>query len=518
MNLQSTDEVIKHAQSEAALGEIVERLKSARAKAKVPLWCSFLAMLTLLLVTIQFILSRGSIKDPDIWWHLRNAQYLFTQHQLPRADMFSFTVAGHAWMNHEWLSEVPYYLGWELAGLAGIEAVMFAVIALIFLGLLYICYQESRNYKASVLACSFVSFLAAVSYGPRTILFGYLCLVGLLIIMQRFRQKGAAPLWLIPLLFCVWINTHGSWSLGVIMFCVIAAAGMVEGSWGLVDSTKWTQEQRKALIYTGVASAAALFVNPYGWRLVFYPLDLALRQKMNIAHVAEWVSVNFHDTRGKLVLVLLLALLASALIKRTRWTLAECGMVAFALYSGLTYIRFLVLLAIVIAPVLARILDFVPAYRPHDDTPVINAIVMCAMVAGIAYFWLNNDSLQERLAQEYPVTAVRYLKSHPPAGPLLNFYLWGGYLGWSNPDLKVFVDSRVDIFEYAGVFQDYLKLLDLDQSKAILQKYKSRYVLFPHPGGYSESSLGYTLAHDSEWKVIYEDPTSVLMERADWHP
>ena len=56
----------------------------------------------------------------------------------------------------------------------------------------------------------------------------------------------------------------------------------------------------------GIASAAALFVNPYGWRLVFYPLDLALRQKMNIAHVAEWVSINFHDMRGKLVLVLLL--------------------------------------------------------------------------------------------------------------------------------------------------------------------------------------------------------------------
>ena len=479
---------------------------------------SFLTMLAFLLVTLEFIMTRGSVLDPDIWWHLRNAEYLFQHHQLPRADMYSFTVAGHPWINHEWLAEIPYYLAWRAGGLSGINAMMFATISLIFLGLLYLSYIETRHFKAAIVACSFLTFIASVSFGPRTILFGYLYLVLLLIILQRFRQKGSAPLWLIPPLFCLWANTHGSWSLGLIVFSIITAAGFVQGSWGRVDAERWTPSQMGKLVVTGLASIAALFVNPFGSRLVLYPLDMAFRQKLNISHVAEWVSVDFHDLRGKLVLALVLSLLVSALVRRTRWRLGEIALVLFALYSGLTYIRFLFLLAIVIAPVVTKILDFVPQYRPEADTPIINALVICLMVGSIIYYWPRSPELQKSISERYPAEALVYLKAHPPNGNVLNFYLWGGYLGWKDRELEVFVDSRVDIFEYAGVLKDYLDLLGLEQSKAILDKYKIRYVLMPQPGGYSESAMTYVLEHDPEWKAIYSDKLSVFMERVDPTP
>ena len=479
---------------------------------------SFLTMLAFLLVTLEFIMTRGSVLDPDIWWHLRNAEYLFQHHQLPRADMYSFTVAGHPWINHEWLAEIPYYLAWRAGGLSGINAMMFATISLIFLGLLYLSYIETRHFKAAIVACSFLTFIASVSFGPRTILFGYLYLVLLLIILQRFRQKGSAPLWLIPPLFCLWANTHGSWSLGLIIFSIITAAGFVQGSWGRVDAERWTPSQMGKLVVTGLASVAALFVNPFGSRLVFYPLDMAFRQKLNISHIAEWVSVDFHDLRGKFVLALLLTLLVTALLRRTRWRLAELGLVLFALYSGLTYVRFLFLLAIVIAPVLTRILEFVPQYRPKADTPLINALVICLMIGSIIHYWPTSAEMQKSISEKYPTQALTYLKAHPPDGPVLNFYLWGGYLAWNDRDFKVFIDSRVDIFEYAGVLKDYLDMLELERSKAVLAKYDIRYVLFPHPGGYSESPLTFTLQHDPEWKTIYSDDLTILLEKSGTSP
>ena len=173
-----SDTDLRETKSQAGLGR------------RLQLAFSFLTMLTFLLVTLQFVMTRGSIADPDIWWHLRNAEYLFQNHQLPRQDLFSFTVPGVPWINHEWLAEVPYYLAWRAWGLAGINVVTLLVIELIFLGLLYLCYQESGHFKASIAACCFCTFLAKVSYGPRTILFGYLYLVILLIILQRFRRKG----------------------------------------------------------------------------------------------------------------------------------------------------------------------------------------------------------------------------------------------------------------------------------------------------------------------------------------
>ncbi len=472
---------------------------------------SFLVVLTFVALTLIFILfvtGHGKVADPDIWWHLHNADYLIHHHSLPNYDTYSFTVAGHPWMNHEWLADLPYYFAWRVLGLSGIADVTFFLLSLIFLGVLYLSHRECGNYKAAVLASAYAVFLGRVSFGPRTILFGYAYLVVLLIILQALRKKGTAPLWLLPPLFCLWVNTHGSWFIGMIIFSIIVGAGMVRLKWGLIDSEPWTASQRKNLLLAWGASVAALFVNPFGARLVFYPLDLAFRQTLNIEHVEEWMSVNFHDARGKFVIVLLIILLVSSLLRPRRWTLSELGVSLFVLYTGLTYIRFLFLLGIVIAPVLAKILDFVPPYRRELDTPVINTFAILLMVVGMLYYWPRESQLQRSVDDQYPVQAVAYLQAHPPSGPVVNYYLWGGYLNWKDPDLKVFIDGRADIFEYAGVLKDYLALLEVGDSETILDKYKARYVLFPH-----HEQFTYLLEHDPKWKTVYSDRLSVLLER-----
>ncbi len=269
----------------------------------------------------------------------------------------------------------------------------------------------------------------------------------------------------------------------MIAFGIFVAAGLVEGKWGQLHSEKWTPAQWRKLLPVGLASGAALFVNPFGYRLVLYPLDLAFRQKLNIAHVSEWVSVDFHDLRGRLVFLLIVTLLLGSLLRKRRWNLAELGLLLFALYSGLSYIRFLFLLGIVAAPVIAKILDFAPPYRLEEDTPRFNAFVILLMVAGILYYWPGSAELQRS---------------------------WGGYLGWNDRDLKVFLDSRVDIFEYAGVLKDYFEVLGIQNSKAVFDKYEIRYILFPQ-----KEIITYTLEHDPEWKVLYRDSMTVLLERVD---
>ena len=472
---------------------------------------SFLAVLTVLLLGWEFHFIGSDLNDPDIWWHLRNAQYLFQTHHLPAHDMYSFTVAGHAWVSHEWLSEIPYYLAYRALDVAGLKVMTLILIDLISLLLLYLCYQESRNFKASIVACLFSSLLATVSFGPRTILFGYVYLVIELIILQRFRQRGHAPLWVLPPLFCLWINTHGSWSLGMILFALLGASGLVGGAWGRIESQRWTPEQLRKLAISGAASLAALFINPFGWRLVFYPFDLAFNQRLNITHVAEWVTVDFHTFRGKLVLALIVGLLLSTLIRNRRWKLGELLIFLFALYSGLTYLRFLILLGIVVAPIVAQTLDFFPRYRPYEDTPRLNTVVILLMIAGMIYAWPRNAKVEKSIAEAYPVGVVPFLQSHPLHGNMLNYYLWGGYLGWHNPQIKDFVDSRVDIFEYEGVLKDYLDILSLNNIDTIINKYKIRYVLFAPGEGFT-----YALQHDPQhWKLLYQDKVCLLFERLD---
>lgn len=488
-----------------------EKVAESSTQTRKKIWevVSFPVVLTFILLTLVFTLGHGLIGDPDIWWHLHNADYLIQHHSLPRYDLYSYTVPGHPWINHEWLAELPYYVAWRALGLSGIDALSVATLSFIFLGVLILAYRESGNFKAAVLATVYAIFLGRVSFGPRTILFGYAYLAVLLLILQRFRQKGNAALWLIPPLFCLWVNTHGSWSLGLIIFSVTIAAGLFPLRWGMVESEVWTAGQRKSLLICWCASVALLFANPFGARLVFYPLDLAFHQKTNIEHVAEWVSVDFHGLRGKIVLGVVIILLLSTLLRPRRWSLGQLAVLLFALYSGLTYIRFLFLLGIIVAPVLAKILDFVPPYRPERDTPLINLAAVLVMIAGIAYYWPHPSRLQNTVDNRYPAQAMSYLKTSLPRGRILNTFLWGGYINWKDPDTKVFIDSRVDIFDYTGVFKDYLDILSLNNSYALLDKYKIRYI-FLQPN----EPLTYVIQHNPDWKTIYSDKVSVLMERA----
>jgi hypothetical protein len=470
---------------------------------------SFPAMLITTLAGFVFAVARRGVGDPDIWWHLRNAEYLLTHHQLIHVDMYSFTVTGRPWVNPEWLAEVPYYLAWRLFGLVGIETVQLLVTEAIFFGLIYLCWRHSRNIKAAILACYFGVFLAVVNFGPRTILFGYLLLMVLLIVLERFQSQGRGPLWLIPLLFCVWINTHGSWSLGMVVFGLVVAGGLIEGRWGKAEAVRWSPSQLRKLLLVFGASVAALFANPYGWRLVFYPVDMAFHQKLNIAHVEEWQSVDFHDARGKIVLILLLALVLGALLSRHKWQLTELGLVLFGLYSGLTYERFLFLAVILVTPLLAKFLDVVPAYQREIDKPLLNFIIMAGILVVVIRGLPSTKGLRQSVDKVYPAEVLPFLKAHPPDGPVLNDYLFGGYLGWKDPQFKDFVDSRVDIFEYGGVFKDYIDLIGIKESRSVLDKYGVRYVLFSR-----DEPLTYVLRQDPKWKVMFDGKVCVLFERA----
>ena len=69
--------------------------------------------------------------------------------------------------------------------------------------------------------------------------------------------------------------------------------------------------------------------------------------------------------------------------------------------------------------------------------------------------------------------------------------------------------ARVDIFEYSGIFADYLDIMGLKNSLQLLRKHNIRYVLFAR-----EKPLTYLLRNSADWKVIYQDKVTVLFERS----
>ncbi len=460
-----------------------------------------------LLSAVVFGFCVKQFAEPDLWWHLRNAQNLVEHHSFSRADTYSFTAAGLPWLNFEWLSEVPYYLAFKMWSLQGVLLVSILLAVLIFAGVYYLCCLYGADCKDAVLATLLAIFLGVISIGPRVLLFGWLCMVALLLLLERFRRTGKG-LWLLPIVFALWVNLHPSWIFGIVVLLLVIACGLFEGQWGLIVATRWTRSQLRNLLLALAASLAALFVNPFGYKLVLYPFDFLFRQPANMQFVEEWQSVNFSTGNGKLALFLVFALLLAVLFSRRHWRLQDVLLTAFALWVGLSHVRLLFFAGLVIPPILAPHLKLFPPYDPDLDKPWLNAAIMAAIAASLIFLFPSTTKLQQQIDDSYPTAALRFMQQQNMHGRLFNQYVWGGYIEWQAPELKPFIDGRADIFVYNGVFDDYFRAALMRQPLEILDKYHIDYALL-EPG----RPLAYLLEHSPSWALVHQDKVAILFER-----
>jgi hypothetical protein len=451
----------------------------------------------------------GPMEDPDIWWHLRNASDLLRTGHFIRTENWTFTVSGKPWINFEWLAELPYYFTYRHLGDLGLYLVMMFLVSAIIAGIYCLGCLRSLDCKAAFMA-SFVGLhFVTVSLGPRTLLFGWLFLVIELAILWGLERGRDYTLWLPPL-FLVWINTHGSWLVGFVLMMVFFACGFFKGEWGSIYATPWTPRQKRKFILIVAASFILVFINPYGWRLVAYPLDVAYQQKLTIQHIEEWFSINFHNFRGKSVLATLILFGVLQLVRRRRWSLQDLAFVLIAIYGAFTYVRFVFLLGIVITPLLA--MDFrgvLGDYEPHKERRSVNAVAFAVLLAVVAATWPSGKKLHAAISAQYPEKALPYIRTLADQGHVFNDFGWGGYLVWNVPEMQDFIDGRVDIFVHDGIMSDYMQTIGIQDSFAVLDKYQIRYVLLE-----KKLPLAYLLEHSQDWKISYQDEHTVVFARA----
>jgi hypothetical protein len=118
--------------------------------------------------------------------------------------------------------------------------------------------------------------------------------------------------------------------------------------------------------------------------------------------------------------------------------------------------------------------------------------------------------LDEALSRVYPRNAVLYLRQHPTARRIYTGDGWGCYVLWAlGPQQKVFVDGRLDVYYYAGVFEDYVEIDTLGRRTGFLmQKYGIDAFLVGR-----RTELRRYLASKPDWERVYEDKISTIFVR-----
>jgi len=347
--------------------------------------------------------------------------------------------------------------------------------------------------------------LAAASFNLRPQMLGYLFLILTLIALELFRQGKQRTVWLLPMLFLLWVNTHGSWIVGLATVALYFGAGLVSFQIGSLEARRWTNSERLRLEIVFLLSLAAIPITPYGARLAAYPFTVASTLPISVANILEWQVMPFNLGGGKLFLALVLGFFLAQVAFRFSWRLAELLLFLFGTALACMHIRFLLLFVPFFAPLAATMLArCLPAYNKQKDQYLLNLALMAGVVIAMAHYFPSKADMEKKVAAQFPVQALEYMRLHSVPGLLFNSYGFGGYM--IEAGYKTFIDGRSELFEQTGVLGDYVHITFLRPGALqVLGGYGIQSCLVQRDEPFST-----LLASSPDWKRVYSDQLSAL--------
>jgi hypothetical protein len=323
----------------------------------------------------------------------------------------------------------------------------------------------------------------------------------------------------------VWVNVHGGFLVGFVLWGIyIIGAGWTwfRAKEGRIEEVlqKFSAANRlRGLAWVGALSAAASFVNPYGWKLHAHIYSY-LSNRFLMDHIEEFQSPNFHGVAQRCFLVLLLIVMAAVAVRGQGLRLSLGLTILFAVYAGLYASRNIpvssILLVMVVGPLLP---GFAQKFSQRMETvevglrghgwPVL-AIVLTLSLAANGGRAGNNQFIQAGFgSKRMPVEAVNYLEQHEVKGPVLTPDYWGGYLIYRlYPKARVVVDDRHDLYG-EQFFKSYLKMMHVERGwQEFLDTHATSCVLMPR-----DAALASILIETKGWKTAYADDVAIVLVR-----
>ncbi|MFQ5735254.1 MAG: tetratricopeptide repeat protein [Thermodesulfobacteriota bacterium] len=462
--------------------------------------------------------------DTDILWALRSGEWIVSHSRVPATDPFSYTFAGHPWVDFTWGFQVLAHLFYAyLGGWAGLFLLQVGLVSLT-LAALFINLRLLTGRLWLAVAVLFLAFVGAhTRFFVRPHLFEFF-FVTLYLLLFTLHEKRSNPIYLYLLVPAqvVWINMHSSAVLGTfIAFSYFGGQVIDEFRQGGYSFRLDLSSRARRYLLAAVAMPVASLVNPYGPRLLLFPfVHNSPGNADAIRHIGEWIRPQFKELffyfypfpLDHFAFIVLLVCTAAALaLSFKRVKARDLMLLAAALYMGVSHVRWLGLFCFFAAPVLAANIAPVLAQRPGH----LRALRWCAaLLAVFLAAVMFRDYLGAAKAADrglglkhgsYPSGTVEFMKREHLAGNIYNEYVYGGYLIFYYPELKVFIDGRTPT-----VYSPYFF-------------WKSR--LVTDPGRWSRLTGEYSIdmaliklrdplcgkLHDNEgWKAVAFDDTSIL--------
>jgi hypothetical protein len=461
--------------------------------------------------------------DTDTWWHLAAGRWMVENRQLLTTDPFSLTRAGEAWTNPSWLAQLLLYGTYKLGGLPGLNVLTALMVTLAF-ACTWPVMAGPGLLRAFVLVGA--AAVSGIYWSARPQIVSFALTGACLLVLEKGRSDR--KWWIaVPVLLALWANIHGGFIIGLMLVGICLGGELIEAvSDRLASGAAWRMlwAHRKTAVLTLLAlllaSAAFVSFNPYGPRLLTYPVQTVSIGTLQTA-IDEWQSPDFHRQDTLPFLAMLLGTMLLIALSPRRKTGRE--MLLFVALAGLALVarRNIALFALCLAPAVAQhawaILESLIRTKRVPDPKAVQPpaarlanLALLGLLAAAAVVKMIEPLSVERnvlaVRDQQPLGAIAYMKESRPAGPLFNSYTWGGYLIWDVwPEYLTYVDGRTDLFD-DQVLSEYLTVWNGDEGwEGILRSRGVQLALLePHAPVVDQMTT-------AGWALLHADPQAVLL-------
>jgi hypothetical protein len=474
-----------------------------------------LSSLLILVATIAFE-SRTTVRDPDLWWHLKAGDWIVEHHAVPYVGIFSRTAATRPWIAYSWGYEVLMSRSYAWFGLIGFAMFGILLTMAVTLVLFWMLYRLCGRFWVAWLLAFIGSFAYLFSLMPRPVFVTMILFTIMLTFLLEAQRTGRMQLlWWLPVIFVFWANIHIQFIYGLAVVGLFMGINLLQRLASRVgiepDFIQAPTLPPSGLIVVLFACFAATFMGPYTYHL-YRVVATYSNSRVPYLMIQELSAFDFNIFTHYVLL-----LLTTAAFFAVGWSrkldLFKISLLTVASVVAFRTQRDAWFLGICAATYIADIAGL----RAGESAPT--PVLKPSELAGVGVFlaimlWLtahntgfNTNDLDHSISHEYPVDAVNFVRQNSFAGPLYNNLDWGGFLIWYMPQYPVTVDGRNDLYG------DELDMVIYNSSQG--ESYRSdpylneaRLVLLS-----SKLPLASLLTIDSRFRLVYTDGISVVFVR-----
>jgi len=447
--------------------------------------------------------------DPDIWWHFRTGQWIFSHGQVPVTDPFSTYGMGKPWVAYSWLFEILVYALFTKLGLMGILVFTVSMSFLIALVLHGALRQARLPFIVEVFPMAAALGAMSSLLSPRPWLFSILFFTVELFILFHVRRTGKiAPLVALPPLFVLWANLHIQFIYGLavlglfLMEVLLSQLPSLKG-----DKAVSAPSPLGRLSFLLLACLLATLITPYHFRL-YTPILEYVGQTGAFQVVMELLPLSVRSLTDWLVIGLTIVA-AFVLGWQRAWLPFPTLLLLMGTFLAFRARRDVWVLALAAVFIISEFGGFVRSEPSFSFTKVRIICVIVVLTVAIYLIGLRRQISEQQLEsvaeRRFPVAAVKFINEKNFPGPLYNHFNWGGYLIWALPRLLVSMDGRTNLHGDQRIEQSFNTWSGLRGWESDPELMKARLII-----GDVKYALISLMRTDSRFKLVYEDGVAAV--------